>query len=239
MTFKNIQIEGIGPIIFKKSIKSKKIYIKIDPIKGIYVVFPHKLSYNIAENFVKSKLEWIKKNINKVSEIKEKYSIFFDDTKFRTKYHALEILPEKRATIYSKMTNDKILIKYPGNLNIKEQKYQIIIRDMIIKTLRSEAKKYIPPRVAYWANKYNLKYNKIYFKNAKTRWGSCSSLNNLNFNIHLMRLTDELIDYVILHELVHTIEMNHSKNFWKLLDKYTGNARQLEKKMKLYNTQIF
>ena len=74
----------------------------------------------------------------------------------------------------------------------------------------------------------------LIIKNAKTRWGSCSSINNINLNLHLMRLSDELIDYVILHELVHTKIKNHQKEFWDLLNIVSGDAKGLDRELKKY-----
>jgi hypothetical protein len=69
-------------------------------------------------------------------------------------------------------------------------------------------------------------------KNQKTRWGSCSEKNNINLNANLVLLPDELIDYAILHELVHTRVKKHSKRFWDELDKLVGNAKKLDQKLK-------
>ena len=91
----------------------------------------------------------------------------------------------------------------------------------------------------YFAEKFNLKYNKVVIKNQKTRWGSCSSKNNLNFNLNLMKLPEHLRDYVILHELAHTIEKNHQKPFWDLLDTLTdNNAKAWDKELNKYNLSI-
>ena len=76
-------------------------------------------------------------------------------------------------------------------------------------------------------------------RNSKTRWGSCSYENNINLNLHLMRLPNHLIDYVILHELVHTKIKNHSKDFWNLLDVVTGNAKNLDRELKNHHTKIY
>ena len=102
-----------------------------------------------------------------------------------------------------------------------------------------EAKQFIPARVKQLAAKYNFKYNKVFIKNIKSRWGSCSKKGNLNFSLHLMLLPEELIDYVILHELVHTVEHNHSKNFWAVLNKIYGNAKTIDRKLKNYRIGIW
>ena len=80
--------------------------------------------------------------------------------------------------------------------------------------LADKALAYIPGRVAYFADKMGITYGRITIRNQKTRWGSCSSRGNLNFNCLLMLAPPEVIDYVVVHELCHRKEMNHSKVFW-------------------------
>lgn len=81
---------------------------------------------------------------------------------------------------------------------------------------------------------YNFKYNKISIKNQKTRWGSCSRSGNINFNYKIALLSDRLADYIIVHELCHLGEFNHSKNFWNLVEKtipdYAQRREELKKK---------
>lgn len=86
-----------------------------------------------------------------------------------------------------------------------------------ILNLKKKAKSYIPDRVEYLASKYGFKYNKIKITSAKTRWWSCTSQKNLNFTFYLMWAPKEVIDYVIIHELSHLKEMNHSKKFWDIV----------------------
>ena len=80
--------------------------------------------------------------------------------------------------------------------------------------LADKALAYIPERVAYFAEKIGITYGRLTIRNQKTRWGSCSSKGNLNFNCLLMLTPPEVIDYVVVHELCHRKEMNHSKAFW-------------------------
>jgi predicted metal-dependent hydrolase len=89
---------------------------------------------------------------------------------------------------------------------------------------------------------HSIKYTRASIRNQKTKWGSCSAKNNISLNINLVRLPDELRDYVILHELVHTRFKNHSKMFWAELDRFVGGsprdslrrAKELSKKLKNY-----
>ena len=89
------------------------------------------------------------------------------------------------------------------------------------------------------AKKHNFKFKKVLIRNAKTRWGSCSKDNTINLSPHLMRLPNYLIDYVILHELVHTKIKNHSKEFWQLLGIVSGNAKKLDREVKDFRIQIY
>ena len=90
-------------------------------------------------------------------------------------------------------------------------------------------------RLEEMAVTHNFKYNKVSIRNQKTKWGSCSAKNNISLNINLVRLPDQLRDYVILHELVHTRIKNHSKKFWSELDKAVGgSAKELAKKLRKY-----
>jgi predicted metal-dependent hydrolase len=116
---------------------------------------------------------------------------------------------------------------------------QLFIRNVIEEALRIESKQFIPARVNELAAKYNFNYNKIFIKNIKSRWGSCSKKGNVNLSLHLMLLPEELIDYVIVHELAHTVEHNHSKNYWAVLNKIYGNAKTIDRKLKAYRVGIW
>jgi hypothetical protein len=93
-------------------------------------------------------------------------------------------------------------------------------------------------RLNYFAQKYNFSYNRAAFRRQKTRWGSCSGRNNINLNIKIAALPEQLQDYVLLHELVHTKHKNHGKGFWAEMDKLTGDAKKLRKEMKKYTTAV-
>jgi len=104
---------------------------------------------------------------------------------------------------------------------------------------KASAKKKLIGRLDVLAEKHDFSYNRVFIKNQKTRWGSCSAKNNINLNVRLVNLPDELMDYVILHELVHTKVKNHSKKFWAELDKLVGNSKARDKELREYGVVLF
>lgn len=98
--------------------------------------------------------------------------------------------------------------------------------------LAEEALRYIPQRVAAYAAKMGVTYGRITVRNQKTRWGSCSSKGNLNFNCLLMLAPEQVRDYVVVHELSHRIHMNHSEAFWKTVQTYMPDYARWRKWLK-------
>jgi predicted metal-dependent hydrolase len=102
--------------------------------------------------------------------------------------------------------------------------------------LRAQAKEYLPKELERLSKLHGFYYSEVKIRKSKTRWGSCSSKRTINLSFYLMLLPPHLIEYVLLHELCHTIEMNHSLAFWKLLDKHTGGkAKVLKQEIKKYH----
>jgi predicted metal-dependent hydrolase len=100
-----------------------------------------------------------------------------------------------------------------------------------------EAGKKLTSRLKELAEKHGFSYNRVFLKNQQTRWGSCSPKNNISLNMKLVVLPRELIDYVIIHELVHTCVHDHSKRFWSELDKYVGSGKGMARKLRNYDTR--
>lgn len=101
-----------------------------------------------------------------------------------------------------------------------------------VRHLAEKALAYIPERVRLFADMLGVAYNKITIRNQTTRWGSCSSAGNLNFNCLLMLTVPEVIDYVVVHELCHRLEMNHSPKFWAYVEKVIPDYKTYRKWLK-------
>ena len=104
---------------------------------------------------------------------------------------------------------------------------------------RKVARKILCRRIGELAQLHNFVYNRVSIRKQKTRWGSCSTKNNINLNANLLHLPPELMDYVLLHELVHTRVKNHSKDFWDELATVVPNPRQVDRRLKDYQYCLF
>ena len=93
------------------------------------------------------------------------------------------------------------------------------------------ARDFVHDRIEYWNEFYQFDYGRIAIRNQKTCWGSCSSLGNLNFNYKMMFLPEHLADYVIVHELCHLQEFNHSQAFWDLVGEALPNYKSLREEL--------
>ena len=107
-----------------------------------------------------------------------------------------------------------------------------------IQKLADEALRVIPGRVAHYASLVGVTYGRITVRNQKTRWGSCSSKGNLNFNCLLMLAPPEILDYVVVHELCHRKQMNHSPKFWAEVAAVIPDYKTREKWLKTEGTRI-
>lgn len=94
------------------------------------------------------------------------------------------------------------------------------------------AKKFLVRRIGELAQQYGFEYGRVTVRQQKTRWGSCSAANNISLNAGLMRLSARTRDYIIIHELVHTIHKNHGKRFWRKVEKITGDIKDIRRELR-------
>lgn len=229
-------IPELGRVHITKRKHSKRITVRYDPTGKIKVSLPRNVSYRAGLEYIRSKTSIIKSKIKNLE--KEKNDVDF--SQFRTKWHQVIFKPEERGDTCYQVSDSDILVRFPCQTDRKDPWLQSVIREGVEVALRNEAKSYLPKRISELSSHYGLSFNKLYIKNVKTLWGSCSSKNNINLNIHLMRLPDHLIDYVLLHELCHTIHKNHSHIFWRCLNKMThGKAMKLSKELKNYHPRLY
>ena len=137
-----------------------------------------------------------------------------------------------------KRVSDAAIQKFVVEQNewIKNQKNRmenlVPLSEEDLKTLKKLAKIFLPERVRQLAEEHNFHYTSVTCRHQQTRWGSCSFRNSINLNIELMRLPERLRDYIILHELTHTVHKNHQAAFWNHLEKVLPGSLEMDKEMK-------
>lgn len=149
------------------------------------------------------------------------------------KHHSLAVVPTgmvKKPAV--KIERHTLLVYLPATAAITSNDIQQLIRDTVTTVLRREAKTYLPGRLAALAREHGFSYERVRFSHASGRWGSCSSAGTISLNIALMKLADELIDYVLIHELCHTRHMNHSPAFWREVEQYDPHFRLHRRQIK-------
>ncbi len=183
-----VEINGIGPVLFERSKRAKHVNISVKPLKGVRVAVPYRVSFNKAEEFVHSKINWIKMQLEKMKQYEREYN-------------------------FTSGVNENID--------------------------KTRAKSMLTGRLEYLAGKHGYTYNRVFIRNQRTRWGSCSHHNNISLNMKLVLLPEELMDYVILHELVHTHRKDHSKAFWTEMDKLVGYGKKMSSRLKKYGIGLY
>lgn len=133
------------------------------------------------------------------------------------------------------MRDETVVIACPAHADFTTERVQTLVKNAVMRAMRKKAEEYLPPLVQYWSSLFDLPYNKVTISKARSRWGSCSSKRDISLSFYLMLLPAHLMDYVILHELAHTREMNHGPKFWELLNQLTdGKALALRKELRMH-----
>ena len=199
--------------------KRKTLSLQINNNAELIVRAPNRLSIIKIEQFIDEKLNWIEKKSKSISLIKPLKPNYIEGEKFL--YLGSE---------YPLSVN----IIHAKGLSFDGEIFRLNSggKDEFLSWYKVSFKKIALPRIEYYANNYQLSYNQVRLKTQKTLWGSYSSVNNINLNYLLIGAPISVIDYVIVHELCHSVHKNHSKNFWQLvfsiLPNYKASKRWLQ-----------
>jgi Predicted metal-dependent hydrolase len=231
-----LQDTDFGTIEFVANKRAKCIRVRILP-KGLRVTLPVGANQKDAIRFIDSIRQKLIAKQRKLQEKQEKNAIFIDEnSSLRTLTFRIEVKRSTREGIFFSLKGDVLYIEIPQNVNCADENIQSTLWNGINYFLRKEAKRLLPQRTAMLAKAHNFSFSSVKIQSSKSRWGSCSSKRNINLSFYLLLLPQHLIDYVILHELCHTKEMNHSAKFWELMNKATDNkSDELNKELKKYS----
>lgn len=219
--------DEFGTIILRRSARSRAIRIRVAPNGTLRISMP--LYTPIL--FVRRLIAKSRPSLRALLKEHDASSLTYSHGEQVGKSHRIVTHPGTKLTVSRKQQT--INVDLPDGYTIDDPVVRDAVRPVVIDALRLEAKSYLPKRLAYLAEQYNFRYKKLRFSHAGSRWGSCSSAGTISLNIALMKLPFELIDYVLIHELAHTQELNHSTRFWELVahadPNYKDHRRDLKK----------
>ncbi len=147
------------------------------------------------------------------------------------------VLPADKAQSHFDPQTRLCVLRLPADFNFGEARQQAWLQKVVKEVLRDCAKRIIVPRLSAIARQFGYTYHRVYVKDVKSRWGSCSSAGNINLNLWLLLLPSEYVDYVLKHELAHLRELNHSPRFWQEVDRMTGGpgmGKKMDRKTNKY-----
>lgn len=143
-----------------------------------------------------------------------------------------------QTTASARINKQTITVTLPSNWQNEPESAQDFLRIWVTKALKREARSYLPRRLAYLARELDFKYSKVRFGNAKGRWGSYSATGTISLNVALMQLPLELIDYVLIHELCHSVHAHHQTDFWQAVAACDPSYLQHRQQLKNYSPYL-
>lgn len=188
------------------------------------------MPYAYAVKFAQEKKEWITKH-------RKSKSIFQDNVLIAERY-VLFIRQYDGKTFRSQISESSIIVKVPKHFQIHETAVQQKIRSICEEALLQLSQLRIPERIDELSIQFNFEYKAISFKKLRSRWGSCDRNKNIIINTHLVQLPQNIIDYILIHELTHTEHMNHGNMFWQRVEQCLPNYKVIQKQLKQYSPEV-
>lgn len=212
---------------FRRSARARLIRMQVDSQGQFMLVAPMRTSESEIRRFIERNHSWIEKQRAKreaVSELRPDFNYHTGDLFYYFgEPVTLRVIASSKKRPILKIRENVMFAEIHEGLSDSEGRK--VIKSAVERFYRSKAEEVIHDRLEHFNEHYGFQYFKVTLRNQKTRWGSCSHAGNLNFNWRLIMAPIEVIDYVVVHELCHLKEMNHSYRFWSLVEKTLPDYR--------------
>jgi predicted metal-dependent hydrolase len=225
--------EEFGTITIRRSSHASHVKVRVAPNGTLHASLPLYAPVFILKRLIKSSRSQLR---DMMQHQQPEYR--FENGMKIGKSHTLVVMPTKTSTPTVVRHKQQIVVSLPAGIDLNDAPVVQKIREVMLVALRIEAKSYLPKRLAFLANTLGCDYERVRFSHASGRWGSCSTSGTISLNIALMKLPHELIDYVLVHELSHTKEMNHSTAFWETVSLGDPSYKLHRKALKLHSPSI-
>ena len=229
-----IEDKEFGKIILTTNTRAKRFVMRVVGTE-VHITIPLGVTTREIEECVNRNRDAIRNLLQKEDKTQKLINL---DYKIDTDVMKLELIEGNRDCFFVNRKEGQCQIVCPPHTDFSQK--QEWLRKVIVEELRIQAKVILWNRMFQLAKRHGFKYKDLKIQTSKTRWGSCSASNSINLSVYLMTLPSHLIDYVILHELCHTVHHDHSDAFWALMDKVTeGKAKSLRQELKEnYRTEL-
>ncbi len=226
----------IGEVTVSRTRRATRIALSVRPDGSVRLSYPAFVSQRRAMRFLDEKCDWIIANRKK---IESRYNAEPFDDNYRTRHHILRFEPVKTEKSSVKIKDGEIVVRYPGALDTTSEEVQSAAVKGITEALRIEAKKILPEMVSRLAAEHGFSCGDVRVKASRSKWGSCTARNDINLSLFIALLPDHLAEYIVLHELCHTVHKDHSERFHALLDRVTGGKhRELNRELRSYRPDV-
>lgn len=229
---KTITLDGVGEVQLKKSSRAKRLILKLTSDGVPVVTVPTYVPYIVAQKFAIKQKSWIQKNMRVA-----KPSLITEGKRVGQHHHVVFTQTEN-TNVSSRVTDRTITIRVPQDVLRTHPTVQTEAKKACIRALRKQAEVYLPKRIHELSTQFGHRYNNITVRAVKTRWGSCSSTKNINLSIWLMQLPDQLIEYVLCHELAHLKHPHHQLSFWQEVARMVPDFKARRKQLKDYQPRL-
>jgi predicted metal-dependent hydrolase len=208
----------------------KHIYLTFDD-EGTLIIKSPKVPQKRIEQLLLKKASWINNSREKIQQKKGKALDFSKDLEFYFlgQAYPLTLIPHDKKRVKLDFDGKAFILFY----HTYDEK---LFHTHLDRFYKNEAQKHIPSRVELWAEKMGLSPTDLRFRKTKRQWGSCSGKNVLSFNTMVMKLPQDVIQYIIVHELAHIKHKHHQKAFWQLVEHHLPEYKRQVKELKSYTT---
>jgi len=220
--------------VIRRSPRAKYARLEVRPRNGLAVVVPGSYELSRIPALLNKKRRWILDKLAKLGHV----SLPSAGAGVRSGY-TIPYLGRNLRIVRRKDSEQADSIRVEGKrLVVSLKSTRVRLNLMLEGWYRQEAEKLIRKKVDELCPKLGVAYGRLTIRGAKTRWGSCSQKGNLNFNWKLLMVPEPVIDYVIIHELAHLKAMNHSKEFWHLVEQHCPDWRRHRKWLKAHEAEL-
>lgn len=231
--------EVLGTIYCHTSNRAKRFIVRIRDGQ-IHVTVPPAAGMRQLKDMICSNREKIISMKEKIGKAAERRKGYTSGSEVFSSHWLTVRLQQHESTHWILSRNGTTFtINHPAEADLSQPQARELIKKTILNCMKVVARETLPSRLSQLAARHGFAYSSVKISSAQTRWGSCSSQKAINLSAYLMKMPPHLVDYVLLHELCHTVEMSHDQRFWALMDSVTGNkAHSLRAETRRYDTSL-